>query len=70
MKYGKLGEAFASDVNPFKKPLIMLDAGAVFYDSPCREWYGRLVEGISPARETVAQYGFALPVPMRLAGMP
>ncbi|MBA7610625.1 hypothetical protein ES703_17837 [subsurface metagenome] len=67
VKYGKLGEEFAIEGNPFKKPLIMLTAGSTFYDSPCREHYGRLVRGLSPIHtDKVVQYGLALPVPMKL----
>jgi CRISPR-associated protein Csm4 len=67
IKYGKLGEEFATGENPFKKPLIMLTTGSSFYDSPCKEYYGRLVKGISPVHtDKIVQYGFALPVPMRL----
>jgi len=67
VKYGKLGEEFATAGNPFKKPLIMFTAGSCFYDSPCREYYGRLVRGLSSVHtDKVVQYGFALPVPMKL----
>lgn len=71
VKYGKLGEEFATAGNPFKKPLIMFTAGSCFYDSPCREYYGRLVRGLSSVRtDKVVQYGFALPVPIKLLLMP
>jgi len=67
VKYGKLGEEFAYGENPFKKPLVMFTAGSTFRDSPCREHYGRLVRGLSPVHaDKVVQYGFALPVPMKL----
>lgn len=68
IKYGKLGEEYANSVNPFKKPLIMFSAGSVFYDSPIRDYYGRLVHELSSAYSEVAQYGFALPVPLKLEG--
>jgi CRISPR-associated protein Csm4 len=67
VKYGKLGEEFATAGNPFKKPLVMFTAGTTFYASPCREYYGRLVRGLSPVlTDRVVQYGLALPVPMKL----
>jgi len=66
VKYGKLGEEYSLEQMAFKRPLIMLEAGSTFYDSPCREFYGRLVQGVSPPNPQVVQYGFALPVPMRL----
>jgi CRISPR-associated protein Csm4 len=67
VKYGKLGEEFATGENPFKKPLLMFTEGSTFHDSLCREYYGRLVRGLSPIHiDKVVQYGFALPVPMKL----
>lgn len=65
VKYGKLGEAYAISGNPFKKPLVMFKAGSCFYDSPCREFYGRLVSGLSDAYPGIRQYAYALPVPMK-----
>lgn len=66
VKYGKLGEAFeASEDNPFKRPLVMLAAGSVFRVRQPREYYGRLVDGISHLPEVV-QYGLAFPVPLRI----
>jgi len=67
VKYGKLGEEYAAAGNPFKKPLIMFTAGSCFYDIPCKEYYGRLVRGLSPIHtDKIVQYGLALPVPMVL----
>jgi CRISPR-associated protein Csm4 len=66
VKYGKLGEEFASSENPFKFPLTMLAAGSAFYDPVPREWYGRLVAGLAPADERVVQYGYAFAVPASL----
>ena len=66
VKYGRLGEEFALDENPFKRPLLMLTAGSVFFDTPVREFYGRMVSGMSLVHPEVVQYGYALPVPMRL----
>lgn len=65
VKYGKVGEGVATE-NPFKRPLIMLEAGSCFLDDPVRDFYGRIVTDISPGNERVFQYAFALPVPMRL----
>jgi CRISPR-associated protein Csm4 len=70
VKYGKLGEELAYSENPFKKPLLMLRAGATFYDNPVREFYGRLVEGVSPRYDFVMQPAFSLPVPMLLPPPP
>lgn len=69
IKYGKLGEEFASYGNPFKKPLVMFAAGSCFYDKACRDYYGRLVGDISPVNtDRVVQYAFSLPVPITLPG--
>lgn len=68
VKYGKLGETLANSENPFKFPLVMLQAGSAFFsDGPPREWYGRLVSGIAPGHEAVVQYGYAFVVPAYLA---
>lgn len=66
VKYGKLGEEYATGGNPFKRPVVMLLAGSCFHDSPIRSHYGRLVQGVSGAHPEVAQYGLALPVGARL----
>lgn len=66
VKYGKLGEEYASAGNPFKRPLVMLVAGSTFYDSPVRPFYGRMVPEVSPTYRHVVQCGFALPLPIRL----
>ena len=66
VKYGKMGEEYASEEHAFKKPLLMLEAGSTFYDAPCRECYGRLVRDLSGFYQQAVQYAFALPVPMML----
>lgn len=64
IKYGKMGEEWASEDHVFKKPLVMLEAGSTLFDSPCREYYGRLVRALNPAYSQSVQYALALPVPM------
>lgn len=66
VKRGKLGEHLARTDNPFKRPIVMLEAGSCFYDSPVRQFYGRLVRGVHDGSPDVVQYGLALPLPMRL----
>ena len=66
VKYGRLGEEFAFGGNPFKKPLVMLEPGSVFYDTPVREYYGQMVGEVSAFHSEVVQYGYALPVPAKL----
>jgi CRISPR-associated protein Csm4 len=68
VKYGKMGEEWASEDHAFKKPLLMLEAGSTFFDSPPRDYYGCLVKNLNPAYHQVVQYAFALPVPMIIGG--
>lgn len=68
VKFGKLGEEYAvrDGLSPFKRPLLMVRAGAVFHDPTPRPWYGRMVRGLHPADGNIVQYAYALPLPMRL----
>jgi len=65
-KYGRMGEVYASEDHAFKKPLLMLAAGSTFVVAEQRDFYGRMVEGLSYYPETV-HYAYALPVPMVVA---
>jgi CRISPR-associated protein Csm4 len=68
VKYGKLGEEFTFCGNPFKKPLVMVKTGSVFKaDGPPKEFYGRIVEDISPVKPEVVHYGFAFAVAIKLS---
>ena len=62
-KYGRMGEAYSSEDHAFKKPLLMMAAGSTFTVAKSRDYYGRMVEGISYYRDTL-HYAYALPVPM------
>ena len=68
IKYGKLGEEYAIGGNPHKRPLLMFTAGSTFRDTPCREYYGRLVKNIAPSSpyRKVVQYALAFPVPIKI----
>jgi len=52
VKFGKLGGPYSLGPTekaahcPFKKPLVMLKAGSVFFDNPVQEWYGRVVSNV------------------------
>jgi len=70
VKYGKMGEEWASEDSAFKKPLLMMEAGSTFLDSSCRDYYGCLVRNLSPTYNQAVQYAFALPVPMLLTQKP
>ncbi len=63
IKYGKLGDDKTFCGQPFKKPLIMLRPGAVFYTDNVLHYYGTLLEDISDADPSVVQYAFAFSVP-------
>lgn len=64
VKRGKLGEEFAVGSSPFKTPLFMLQAGSAFLAArPVREFYGRMVSGLSPAHPEAVHYGLAFAVP-------
>ncbi len=69
VKYGKLGEEYATAGNPFKRPVVMLAAGSCLYSAAARFHYGRLVAGVSDEHPDVVQYGLALPVPVRLPAL-
>jgi len=66
LKYGKLSEEFASCGNPFKRPLLMIKTGSVFWTGgQPKEFYGRIVQdSISPAKPEVVQYAYAFAVPI------
>lgn len=66
IKYGKLGEN-AGDGNPFKKPLLQIKPGSVFYTGEkAKPFYGRVVEGIAPGFPEAVQICYCLAVPCRL----
>ena len=79
VKRGKLAEALAVP-SPWKKPLLMLEPGAVARLDPGKtvdEWYGRMVgemhwvgESVPDAQRqavnNVVQYGYAFPLPVNV----
>lgn len=65
VKYGKLGEEFTFCGNPFKRPLIMIKTGAIFKtNGNPKEFYGRMVSDIAPAKTEVVQYAYAFALPV------
>ncbi len=66
-KYGKLGGEWATGRVPFKKPVVMLQAGAVIVDANYAKTkqYGRLQTDIHRQKEVV-HYGYAFPFPICL----
>jgi CRISPR-associated protein Csm4 len=69
VKRGKLAEALALP-SPWKKPLLMLEPGAVAClckkEKGVREWYGGLIEDVHWTEECIVQYGYAFPLPVCL----
>ncbi len=67
-KRGKLGDEWAVGANPFKRPLLFLEAGSCFQTADPRDWYGQMIEGVAPGRPEAVQYGLAFAVPAQLGG--
>jgi len=68
IKRGKLGEEFSKIYNPFKKPLVMLMPGSVFYSlSSMQSWLGRFVENIVPMPPGIVHCGMAMVTTARLS---
>jgi CRISPR-associated protein Csm4 len=68
VKYGKLGEEFTFCGNPFKRPLLMIKTGSIFKtNGKPKEFYGRMIEGIAPAKPEVVHYGYAFAVPVYIS---
>ena len=64
IKRGRLGEEYAKLPNPFKKPLVMLVPGSVFYSTALLPgWLGRFVENIAPVAPQVVHCGMAMIIP-------
>jgi len=69
VKYGKLGEEYALSEIPYKRPLLMLLAGSVFWvNNEVKPFYGLMIENIAPAHPEVLQYALAFSVPVRWEG--
>lgn len=63
LKYGKLGE-HAGAGNPFKRPLVQLEPGAVFFTGgPPRPYYGRAIPNLAPGFPEAIQCCYTLAVP-------
>ena len=67
-KHGKLGGMYAQG-NPFKKPLLMLKAGSVFYDNPLKSSYGSLIEEVHHTHKHVRHYAYAFPMGVEIEGV-
>lgn len=47
LKYPKVSYVSSAEDSPFKKPLIFLEAGSVFYDRPVKAFYGSCIERVA-----------------------
>jgi CRISPR-associated protein Csm4 len=65
-KLGKLGRGLAR--NPFKKPLLMVEAGASFPIDEARSCYGRWLRDVHRDRPEVRHSALMLPLFFNLAG--
>jgi len=71
LKHGKLGEG-AGEGNPFKRPLVQFEPGAVFLCRPDgreeapRPFYGRVVPSIAPGMPGAVQGCHSISVPCRI----
>ena len=64
IKRGKLGEHAGGHGNPFKKPIIQFEPGAVFRTGARpKSWYGRVVKNVAPGMPEAVQICYALAVP-------
>jgi len=67
-KHGKLGGMYANG-NPFKRPLLMFQAGSVFFDEPVKSTYGSLLQDVHHKHKDVRQYAYAFPIGLRIEGV-
>lgn len=67
-KHGKLGGMYANG-NPFKRPLLMFQAGSVFFDEPVKSTYGFLLQDVHHKHKDVRHYAYAFPIGLRIEGV-
>ena len=67
-KFGKLGGDWATGYLPFKKPVVMLQAGAVIKVHSYNEkmMFGKLQRNIHGTNPEIVHYGYAFPIPIHL----
>jgi CRISPR-associated protein Csm4 len=64
VRSGKVGGAFASALSPYKKPVVLFDAGAVFSCDKALECVGRLLTEMHGEDKRICQSGFAPVIPV------
>lgn len=65
-KYPKLDREFAQGDTPFKKPLLFLRAGALFWTDAPKPWYGRCLTGVAAVDAPVTVNGCTIAVSIRV----
>jgi CRISPR-associated protein Csm4 len=65
-KYGKLGGEYAASGQPFKRPLLMIAAGAVFKAEHVKPFYGKALESVAKVDSHIIHPAFALAVPAKI----
>ena len=63
IRAGKIGGAFASSMNPYKKTVILFDEGAVFESAIPLQFIGKLITKVH-SDERICQSGFAPILPI------
>lgn len=63
VKYGKVDREFASSASPYKKPLLFIKSGAMFYDGSPKEWYGSIIDKVSPISDDIIVNACTIAVP-------
>lgn len=72
VRFGRHGDRLAISRNPFKAPVVMAAAGAVFVpeaEACAQPWWGRAVTGVSKIQENTMVQGFSpyLPLPLEVS---
>jgi CRISPR type III-A-associated RAMP protein Csm4 len=65
VKRGKLGEGYIHTYSPFKRPVLMIEAGAVLEGDPCVV-HGGLISGVHYQAPKIVQYGYAYPLAVKI----
>ncbi len=64
-KYGKLDREYSAAQYPYKKPLLFLQAGAVFQTDDIKQYYGKFVEDVA-AISSVVINACTIALPMKI----
>ncbi|MGQ9922281.1 MAG: type III-A CRISPR-associated RAMP protein Csm4 [Desulfobacca sp.] len=72
VRFGRHGDRLATSRNPFKAPVVMAAAGAIFVPTQAeylsKPWWGRAVTGVSKIQTNTMVQGFSpfLPLPLEV----